>query len=435
LTTAVIGGGLAGLVRAHTLGLRGEPVLLFEASREPGGVVRTERRDGYLLELGPNSVRPTPELWGLVEALGLGGEALVADPRTPRFVDYGGRLHRVPTSPAGIVGTSLLSWRGKLRFLGEPFASRGRVRGESVAAFFSRRLGPEAVERLIEPFVSGIWGGRADSLSIADSFPMLAQWEAERGSIIRGALASKRAGRKAGPRPPRGLLSFREGLATLPRRLSEAIGPRVRFESRVDSLAPSGDAWRIAAAGRDTDVARVFVATPARDAARLVESFAFEAASALRAIPYAPLVVLHVSAPAPDRLRGFGHLVVPTADRRILGAIWSSCLFAGRAPAGRALFTVFLGGARDPAALDLADGALADAAGRDLAAVGLPRSLEVVRVTRYPAAIPQYDLGHASRIETIERAERANPGLFFLGSYRGGVSVGDVVRSALSLPD
>jgi oxygen-dependent protoporphyrinogen oxidase len=143
--------------------------------------------------------------------------------------------------------------------------------------------------------------------------------------------------------------------------------------------------------------------------------------------------VLHVASPAPPRLEGFGYLVVPQRERRILGAIWSSSLFPDRAPEGRALFAVFLGGARDPAALELSDDALFDAASRDLAAVGLPSSPELLRVTRYGRAIPQYDLGHGKRIEALEDAERGNPGLSLLGSYRGGISVGDVVCSALAV--
>ena len=434
MTTAVIGGGLSGLVRARSLAARGEQVLLFEASREPGGVVRTEKRDGYLLELGPNTVRPTPELWRIVEELGLESEALLADPRTPRFIDFGGRLHRLPASPAAFVATRLLTARGKLRLLAEPFVPRGNTAGETVADFFARRAGREVAERLVEPFVSGIWGGRADRLAIADAFPSLARWERTSGSVARGAFAARRSRPKTAPRGKRGLLSFRGGLSTLPRRLAEELGPAAHFGRRADSLVPSGDGWRLSVPGQEIRADRVCLAAPAPEAARLVDAFAPEASSALRAIPHAPLAVLHVAAAAPPRLEGFGHLVVPQSHRRILGAIWSSALFPGRAPAGRALFTVYLGGARDPGALELSDPALMDAASHDLAAVGLPGSLELIAVTRYPGAIPQYEFGHAGRMEKLAEAERQNPGLTFLGSYRGGVAVGDVVRSAAELP-
>jgi oxygen-dependent protoporphyrinogen oxidase len=435
VTTAVVGGGLSGLVRARALAARGEQVLLFEQSNHPGGVVRSERQDGYLLELGPNTVRPTPELWALVEELGLESEALLADPRTPRFIDFGGRLHALPFSPGGLIGTKLLSARGKLRLLAEPFVRRGNPAAESVRDFFTRRLGPEIAERLVEPFVSGIWGGRADRLSIAQAFPSLARWEAASGSIARGGIAAMRSRPKGAPRGKRGLLSFRAGLSTLPRRLAEELGPRAHFGRRVDAVIRSGDGWKLTVGGEEVRADRVCVASTTPEAARLVESFAPEAAAALREIPRAPLAVLHLASAAPAPLAGFGHLVVPAPERRILGAIWSSSLFPGRAPEGRALFTVFLGGARDPGALELSDDALVGAASRDLSAVGLPGSLEPVRMTRYAGAIPQYEFEHGRRIETLAETERRNPGLSFLGSYRGGVAVGDVVRAALELPD
>jgi oxygen-dependent protoporphyrinogen oxidase len=431
MRTAVVGAGLSGLVRARALVARGEDVVLMEESDRPGGVVRSEKRDGYLLELGPNTVRPTPELWRLVEEVGLESEVLVADPRTSRFVDFGGRLHPLPISPGGLLGTKLLSTHGKLRLLAEPFVRRGDPSGESVRDFFMRRLGREVAERLVEPFVSGIWGGRSDRLSIAQAFPSLARFELEAGSIAKGAFAAMR--RRPKPKTPfeRGLLSFRDGLATLPRRLVDDLGPRANLGCRAVSLRRSGDGWNLATAGPEVEADRICIATPAAEAARLVEEAAPDAAAALRAIPHAPLVVLHLAAPAHATRAGFGHLVVPQQQRRILGAIWSSSLFPGRAPDGRALFTVFLGGARDPGAIDLSDDELAGLGSRDLSAVRISGPFEPIRVTRYSRAIPQYNLSHGNRIASIAEAERRLPGLSFLGSYRGGVSVGDVVRSAL----
>jgi oxygen-dependent protoporphyrinogen oxidase len=309
---------------------------------------------------------------------------------------------------------------------------RGDASRETVQEFFTRRLGPEVSERLVEPFVSGIWAGRSDRLSLAETFPLLARWESESGSLTRGAVAGLFRMRNAKRSGRRGLLSFRGGLETLPRRLAANLGERARFGARVESVRHEDGVWKLSVSGSDVVAERLCVATPAPEAARLVAGVDADSAAALSAIPHPPLVVLHLSAPAAASLRGFGHLVVPQPARRILGAIWSSSIFPGRAPAGRSLLTVFLGGARDPGAIDLEDDALRDVAARDLAAaLGVPADLAVVRVTRYPRAIPQYDLEHRGRVETLERAEARLPGLSFLGSYRGGVSVGDVVRSAL----
>ncbi|MEO8347501.1 MAG: protoporphyrinogen oxidase, partial [Acidobacteriota bacterium] len=197
------------------------------------------------------------------------------------------------------------------------------------------------------------------------------------------------------------------------------------------SVRRRGSTWVLAAAGKDVEVDAVCLATPARDAARLLKDLDPDTAAALDAIPHPPLVVLHVGLRGPIPLRGFGHLVVPQPARRILGAVWSSDLFPGRAPEGSSLLTVFLGGSRDPAAMDLSDADLLAAATRDLDAAFAARTdLEPVLLTRYPRALPQYDLRHGERLAHLARAERELPGLALLGNYRGGVSVGDVVRSA-----
>ncbi|HEX9304564.1 MAG TPA: protoporphyrinogen oxidase [Thermoanaerobaculia bacterium] len=434
MTTVVVGAGLAGLVRARALAARGEDVMIFESSDRAGGVVRSEKVDGYLLELGPNTVRSTPELWGLVHELGLESEALLADPRMPRYIDFGGRLHSLPTSPGAFLRSDLLSTRGKLRVLAEPFTRPGDPRGETVREFFTRRLGKEVADRLVDPFVSGIWAGSSDRLSVEGAFPALAKWEAERGSLTRGALAARRDASREQAARKRGLLSFRAGLEMLPRRLAEDLGSRARFGMAVDSVDRAARGWTLLIAGQKVEVERMCIATPAGEAARLVEGVAPDAAAALSGIPHAPLVVVHLSAPAKERPPGFGHLVVPQSGRRILGAIWSSSLFAGRAPPNRALYTTFLGGARDPGALELADSDVIEIASRDLcAALETPQVFEPVRVTRYPRAIPQYDLDHRGRMEALSRAEKSLPGLSFVGSYRGGISVGDVVRTALAV--
>lgn len=431
MKTAVVGAGLSGLVRARTLAARGEDVVLFEEADRAGGVVRSERRDGYLLELGPNTVRPTPELWALVEELGLAGEALLADARLPRYIDFGGRLHALPMSPGALLGTKLLSARGKLRLLREPFVPKGEPSRESVHAFFARRVGPEVADRFVEPFVSGIWAGRADAISAAHAFPSLVRAENEFGSLTRGGIAAMRRRKPSSPRPPRGLLSFRSGLETLPRRLAGELGSRVRLGTRVDSIRRRADRWLVAAAGEEMEFGEVCVAASAGDASRMLRDLDPDASAALAAIPQPPLVVLHLGIQGGLPLRGFGHLVVPHPDRRILGAVWSSSLFEGRAPEGSSLVTLFLGGARDPAAIELSDEEIYGVAARDLAAaLGARVEVEPVLLTRYPHALPQYGFAHGDLLAHLARVEGSLPGLTLLGNYRGGVAVGDVVHSA-----
>jgi protoporphyrinogen/coproporphyrinogen III oxidase len=433
--TVVVGGGLSGLVVGLALGRRGESVRVLEASPRAGGAVRTEFADGFLLELGPNTVRPNPELWGLVRDLGLAESALFAPPSLPRFIDYGGRLHALAPGPGTLLTTRLLTARGKLRLLREPFVPRGSDAEETVTAFFTRRLGGEVAQRLVAPFVSGIWAGDAGELSAAAAFPALAAWERERGSLLRGGLASRRRSRPAEP-IPKGLLSFRDGLESLPRALAARLGPSLSLGVPAKRIARAAAGWRLETGAGPLEADRLVIATSAPAAAQLLAPVDPDAASALGEIPSPPLTVLHLAYPAsafPAPLSGFGHLVVPQRGRRILGAVWSSCLFPGRAPEGQVLVTAFAGGARDPEAAGLPDAEILGVATRELAeslgASGTPR---LVRVTRHARAIPQYTRGHAGRLETLAHAERRLPGIHFLGNYRGGISVGDVVRNALA---
>ena len=433
--TVVVGAGLSGLAAAWTLANAGAEVLVLESAERPGGVVRSEKMEGFLLETGPNTVRPTPELWSLIEALGLGGEVLLADPRAKRYVDFEGTMHAVPMSPGQLLSTSLLSAGAKLRLLGEPFRRAAPVPDESVRDFVARRLGPEVADRLVEPFVAGIFAGNAGKISVSAAFPALARAEREHGSLFGALLASSRSKRSGSPAPPRGLLSFRDGLETLPRALTSGLGGRFRAATAVQSVSPRTDGWTVGTGAGQIEADRVVLAVPAPTAAALVADFAPEAASALAGIPGPPVVVLHLAWPdsaLARPLEGFGHLVCNGPGRRILGAVWSSSLFPGRAPAGHALMTVFMAGARDPGAMKLSDHELTELAARDLESEGLVRAApRVLLVTRWRHAIPQYERGHEQRIAELAAAEARWPGLHFLGNYRGGVSVGDVVRSGV----
>ncbi|HEY1252214.1 MAG TPA: protoporphyrinogen oxidase, partial [Thermoanaerobaculia bacterium] len=408
--TVVVGAGLSGLAAGLASARRGDETVVLEASDRPGGVVRSERSGGYLLELGPNTVRPTPEIFALVRELGLEGEALYADARLPRYVDFRGALHAVPTSPPGLLATRLLTAGGKLRLLAEPLvpARRGGDSEESVRDFVARRLGPQVAERLVEPFVGGVFAGSAARLSAADAFPILAEWERKHGSLLAGALAARGARKSAPaavPPPPRGLLSFRDGLETLPRALAARLGGSLRLRTPVASIAPRDGRWVVAAAGAGLECDRVILAAPAERTRALVADFAPQAARALSEMPQPALAVLHLAwenGALRRPLEGFGHLVAPSGERRILGAVWSSSLFPGRAPAGRVLLTVFVGGARDPGAAALLDAELVTLAARDLVAEGLVAGPpEPVRITRWERAIPQYERGHARRLSVL----------------------------------
>jgi oxygen-dependent protoporphyrinogen oxidase len=445
----VVGAGISGLAAAWLLERRGRSVAVLEPSPRIGGVMQTRIADGFLCEAGPTSFQNAPEIMALIEAAGLGGEVVEADGRLPRYVFLGGRLHPVPMSPVALIGTPLLSGAAKRRLLREPWIPpRSDPSPESLADFVSRRLGPEVLRNFVAPFVSGIYAGDAARLETRSVFPSLVEYEQRHGSIFKGLLRKPRAKAKpAAKRRPRRLISFREGLHTLPRKLAADLGPGdIRVGARIESIRPpgtSGSRWTVgfAAGGEHTELAArtLVLAAPAHAAAELARPFAPALATELGAIEYPPLAELCLAWPRADMphpLAGFGFLAPRGEGLRALGCIWSTSLFPGRAPEGWVLVTVFIGGATDPEVDTLDEGGLVEAARRDLrAALGVEAAPRVVQVERYRRAIPQYTLGHAARLERIERARARFPGLELTGNYLRGVSAGDCVKLAGELTE
>jgi oxygen-dependent protoporphyrinogen oxidase len=423
----VVGGGISGLAHAWELQRRGTDVLALEESDWPGGVIRTLRKDGYLLELGPNTVRPNAEILRICRELAIEPQMRLSNPRLPRYVQIDGRLKKIPF-PA-------ISVAGAVRAAADLFARRGAGGPEeSVFDFVCRHFGREVAENLVEPFVSGIFAGDARRLSVEAAFPRLAGAERARGSVIRGMLASRKPA-APGRKKVRGLLSFADGLSALPRALAASLRDRFRAGIRVEKIERVADGWAATTSEGYAVAERVVLATPAAEASRLCGPFAPEAARALAEIPSPPLRVAHCSwerAQLRRGLEGFGHLVRPRDGRKLLGAVWSSALFAGRAPQGRALLTIFLGGRRTPELADLDGTRLAQVIFEETAEVlGATAPPEIVHSERYERSIPQYEIGHRDRLRRIEEAEAAHPGLYFLGNYRGGISVGDTTESSV----
>lgn len=432
----IVGGGISGMRAAYGLRQRGADVLVVEAGPEVGGTIRSAATpEGYVLDFGPNTVTSRdPELWEEFAALGLDQGMLEAERRGGRrFVLFGGRPELVPTSPRQLLRTPLLSTTDKLRLLAEPFMPRAGAPDESVAAFFGRRIGAGPTRRLVDPFVSGVYGGDATTISVRSAFPAL--WAAERraGSLLLGLLTAPRPRRPRGaPRPRSVLFNFPEGLAAWPRAYAAAIGPeRVWTRSVARSLQRVDGDWHLMVdreGGRHlVEAEQVVIATPAGAAADLLGAVDGEAADALRAIPHAPLAVVHLGyarGQVSHPLDGFGLLCPAVEQRRVLGILWPSSLFRGRAPEGAVLTASFVGGARSPELARLPDAEIVALARAEneaiLGAYGPPK---LSRVTRWSPGIPQYVAGHDRLIAAVARMEERNRGLYVVGNYRGGVSV------------
>jgi protoporphyrinogen/coproporphyrinogen III oxidase len=437
---AVIGAGISGLACAYRLQQLGLEVTVFESSDCPGGLIDSVERDGVLFEAGPQNFQGTPALLDLIRELGLETQLQKAEPRAPRYVLLHGRLRKVPMSPQGLLTSTLLNPMSRWEIASEPFKkSRPPTEEESVAAFVRRKFGHEILEYLVAPFVSGVYAGDPEKLSLKAAFPTLDEWEREYGSVLRGAMKSRPPKDQRGAAPP--LCSFKQGVAALPRALATKLGDALQYESRAVSVALSGQPATAAceirivrdAKERSAAASAVVIATPAYAAAHMLESFSPQLANSLSGIAYAPIAVVASSyyrQQVGDPLDGFGFLIPRGEKVRALGTVWNSSLFPGRAREGGVTITSFIGGATDPDVIQQHEENIAaivtEENGRILGITGPPVE---VAVWKYPRALPQYNLGHGHIVQAIREAERSSPGLFFAGNYLEGPAVGKCVEN------
>jgi len=436
----VVGAGLSGLATAFRLAQQGVRLRVVESAARPGGVIGSVRRDGALYERGPNSgLDTTPLINELLAAAGIAGERIDASAEAARrYILRDGRLAALPTSPPALFATRLFSWRAKLALLREPFVKAAAADAEeTVAAFVRRRLGAEFLDYAIEPFVAGIYAGDPEKLSVPAAFPRLFALEQKYGSLIRGQIIGARERKKSAEKAKNAAVSFsfREGMQTLTDALARglliehgvrAAGLRREVDGTFVLECERGDRFELRSRS-------VVLAVPAYEAARIVARLAPAAAAALQAIVYPPVATIascYRRADVAHPLDGFGFLAPRKESPPILGCLFSSSMFSGRADASNVLLTTFVGGARSASlALHSEDELAAGVTVALQGYLGAQQPLWQV-VTRWPQAIPQYTLGHLQRIAAVEGAEAAAPGLRFCANWRGGVSVADCIKSA-----
>jgi len=437
----IIGAGLSGLTAAFRLAQQGRQLRILEAAARPGGVIGSVRRDGALFERGPNSgLDTTPLINELLVAAGIAGERIDAEAAAARrYILRDGRLQALPTSPPAFIASPLFSWRAKLALLREPFVAPAAADAEeTVAGFVRRRLGSEFLDYAIEPFVAGIYAGDPEKLSVPAAFPRLFALEQKYGSLIRGQIMGARERKKNAEKAKNAAVSFsfRDGMQTLTDAL--ARGLRIDCGVRAAGLRRESDATFVLECERGAErfelrARSVVLAAPAHEAARIVARIAPGATAALEAIVYPPVATIascYRRADVAHPLDGFGFLAPRKESPPILGCLFSSSMFAGRADSSTALLTTFVGGARSaPLALKSEEEIGAAVSGALQGYLGARQALWQV-VTRWPQAIPQYTLGHLLRIAAVEHAEASAPGLRFCANWRGGVSVADCIKSA-----
>ncbi|HYE91206.1 MAG TPA: protoporphyrinogen oxidase [Terriglobales bacterium] len=449
----VIGGGVSGLAAAHrAVELARErgrelALIVLEARERLGGSIETERADGFLVEAGPDSfLSEKPWALALCQRLGVEDQLVRTDDRYRKVLVWrGGRLHPLPdgfqllapTQLAPFARSSLFSWPGKLRMAIDLALPRGGVGDdESLGSFVRRRLGAEALERVAQPLVAGIYTADPDELSLAATMPRFLELERRERSVILGLWRATRRAPMPGTSGARWSLfvTFRDGMAQLVDTLAARLpAGAVHLKTRVTGLERAGAGWRVGTATGPYDADAVVVATETHATARLLRYVDPSAAALLAEIPYASSATASFGyrrEDVPHALDAFGIVVPRTEGRALLAATFSSVKYPGRAPAGHVLIRCFLGGALDAAMLDRGDDELIAQAREELrAAVGITAAPLLSRLWRHPASMPQYRVGHLARIDAIDHRMAALPGLHLAGAGYRGVGIADCVRS------
>jgi oxygen-dependent protoporphyrinogen oxidase len=435
IDVAVIGGGIAGLAAAYELQRRGLTVRLFEASPRPGGVIQTDRFDGWVIDGGPDALLvQKPAAVALCRELGL-ADRLVSTllPRTAHVLRDGrlrplaeGSFLGFPIGLSALARSSLFTWGGKLRMACEILAPRTHADDESIASFVRRRFGEEAVDYLAEPLLAGIHAGDAERLSMRALFPRLLDAERQSGSVLRSLRRLRVA-----PSPRGAFVSLPGGIGELVDALTAALHPgTLLLHSRVSDIdraaiyAVRSDAARV-------DARAIILAVPAYAAAALLRAFDTTLAGLCDGIPYASTATVAFGfrrAQIRHPLDGTG-FVVPRVERcPLLAATWVTSKWPGRAPDGHALLRAFLGGGRDPHRFDRSDDELIEIAREALAdALDIEGDPVVTRLYRFHRQSPQYEVGHLQRVAIIEQRLASVPGVFLAGSGFRAVGIPDCI--------
>jgi oxygen-dependent protoporphyrinogen oxidase len=449
----IVGAGISGLAAAHRLTELSEQLrvpidlTVLEAEARPGGAIQTTRHDGFLMEHGPDAfITDKPWAVDLCRRVGLASAIVPTSSAARRsFIVRRGRPVPVPEglylmAPVRLgafCASPIVSWRAKLRMACEPWVpARRGSEDESVASFVRRRFGREALARVGQPMIGGIYAGDVDRLSLEATLPRFRQLERRHGSVIRGLQRAGRPGGAAHASGPRyGLfVSLRHGLKTLVEALRGRLpdgalhtGARVAAIERAPTRVRLHD-------GRALEADSLCLAMSAPQAAALLQTAAPALARQLAGIRYETVATVNLGVleqDLPAGLHGAG-VVVPAVERRaMIGCSFSSLKFPERAPAGGWLVRAFVGGALHPDVLARDDTALVRLVQEELRALlGVSAAPRCALVSRHPEAMPQYDLGHLGRVAAIEEEARAWPGLQLLGNGFRGLGLPDCIWRA-----
>jgi len=441
----IIGGGISGLAAAHRLSEQQVRVTLLEASPRLGGTIQTEHRDGFLLERGPDSfISEKPQALELAKQLGLESRLIQTNEQFRRsFIVRDGRLRAVPEgfqllAPSRFwpfITSDIFSITGKARMAADLLLPRKSTNGdESLASFVRRRLGTEALERMAQPMVGGIYTADPETLSLRATLPRFLEMEREHRSLILAMLRQGRA-QKVGTSGARYslFLTFDQGMQVLVDALAQQVKADIRLNTRVVRLKHDGSGWTITTSKGVINADAICVALPAYLAASLLDNVNERLADKLRQIKYASTATINFAyrrAAITHPLNGFGFVVPFVEKRSLIACTFSSVKFSGRAPEGHVLLRAFAGGALQPEIFALDEGEMRVRVESDLRELlGITEEPLFVEVAKWKDSMPQYEVGHLEQVNAIEKLAGEIPGLTLAGNAYRGAGIPDCIRS------
>ncbi len=443
----IIGGGISGLSLAYLILQQKKDIDLtvFEAKARVGGKIWTEKAEGFLCEAGVNGFldnKPgTLKLSSLLNLIPLRSN----DNARRRFICLEGRLKEIPERPLSFMFSDFLTLSGRLNMIAEYFRPPQVKEDESMESFAIRRVGREFFEKLLDPMASGVYAGDPAKLSIRSCFTKVYDLEKNYGGLIKGFIAlakeKKGLGQRAEAGPGGVLHSFNEGMFALVDAIRERLSDRVRTNKSVEAVSREGSRYRVFFKDGTSDESDILiVATPAHDANLIFRGLDDDISETLSRIPYPPLSVVSLGFRNEDivniDLRGFGFLVPARERRKILGTLYDTSIFAGRAPEGQSLLRVMMGGARYPDLALMDDRAMIDTVLSELRQImGLKAEPIFTRIYRWEKAIPQYNVGHHKILENLDSLLKRHKGLFLTGNAYRGVAVNDCIANSYSLAE
>lgn len=440
---AILGAGISGLSTAYWLKKNNFDFVVLEKENHVGGSMQTIRKDGFQIDFGPNSgLETTPIIRQIVDDIGFANEMIYAsESSNKRYILRNNILHALPTSPPAFLKTKLFSTKAKVRLFTEPFIGKSKDGYyQSMSEFVKRRLGQEFLDYAIDPFVSGVFAGDPNKLSVKSAFPKLYRLEEVYGGLIKGMIkgAKERKQRAEQSKQNAKMFSFVNGMQSFAFAIANTMKENILLNADVQKVEKQNEKWKInySHGGESKELVVDFIIStiPVYAAEKLFTPIDKEFQSHANEIYYPPVMVLYLGykkSQIETPLDGFGYLIPSKEKKNYLGAIWSSAIFPNRCDDDKAAFTLFVGGARSPHLFEMGNEKLVDIVINEfqdtMKIIGDPI---LVEYKLWQKAIPQYNIGYIEHENYFDKFERENKGIILSGNYRGGISVGDCIKNS-----